>query len=426
MKKTIRDFIIGKDVYIQSVNEYKQVLLSGQYALVALIVIGFYLIWGVFDPPSNSTQVVVVYSVGFVLVFFSIVLHRLKHHCWANYVLFPTLNVLLFLIVSSESRNTGGFVFFIPVSLGSFAVFNYRQRLIAIAFALFGFILFALAIITDYSFLAYRNYSESYITINQIINFSVAFPVSIMAVYLLTSLNYKNAVQLLRSNKQLEKLNKELDRFVYSTSHDLRAPLLSVMGLIKLAERSSSAAEIKEFHGMMHTRLASLDKFIKDITDYSRNNRLQIVKEQVNLAVMSAEIWDSLKFSQDAEGIEFINDLPTNLLVANDGYRLRIVLSNLISNAIRYHDQRKPKKFIRVFHKQTPTSFSLHVEDNGQGISPEFQTKIFDMFYRGNESSQGSGLGLYIVKEILEKLSCSIQLTSVVRQGSTFTIFMPH
>src|SRR5258707_10237539 len=109
----------------------------------------------------------------------------------------------------------------------------------------------------------------------------------------------------------------------------------------------------------------------------------------------------------------------------NDGARMRVVLSNLIANAIRYHDHRKDQKYIKIYHHITESSFSLHVEDNGQGIPPEIHTKVFDMFYRGNESSQGSGLGLYIVKETLDKLSGTIQLCSIPRQGSTFSISVP-
>jgi signal transduction histidine kinase len=260
---------------------------------------------------------------------------------------------------------------------------------------------------------------------NQLINFIVAFPVSVITVYLLISLNHHTATQLLQSNQQLKKLNDELDRFVYSTSHDLRAPLLSVLGLLKLAEGKIDEKEMTQYHRMMETRLFSLDKFIKDITDYSRNNRLQIVSESVNLSSLADEIWESLRYSADAKGIEFINNLPTNLVVVNDGTRLRVVLSNLIANAIRYHDHRKEKRYIKIYHHLTNSSFSIHVEDNGQGIAPELHSKIFDMFYRGNESSQGSGLGLYIVKETLVKISGTIQLCSTPRLGSTFSISIP-
>jgi signal transduction histidine kinase len=422
MKKAIRNLIIGKDAYIESRNEYRQVMLSGQYAIMSLIVIAFYIL---IEFPFAFTASTFTFCLAFILVSYSLFLHRQQKHCVANYFLFPTLNLLLYLLVSSESRDTGAFVFFIPVCLGSFAVFNYSQRRVAVVFALFSFMLFAFSLVADFSFLPYRNYPSDYAQINQMINFVVAFPVSVMTVYLLISLNHHTATQLIQSNKQLKKLNEELDRFVYSTSHDLRAPLLSVLGLLKLAEGNVDEKEMGRYHVMMQTRLSSLDKFIKDITDYSRNNRLQIINEDIQISSLTDEIWESLRYSADAQGIEFINELPQSLMVVNDGTRLRVVLSNLIANAVRYHDHRKEKKYIRVYHQITASSFSLHVEDNGQGIAPEIHTKIFDMFYRGNESSQGSGLGLYIVKETLAKLSGTIELCSTPRQGSTFSISVP-
>ena len=420
MKKAIRNLIIGKDVYIESRNEYRQIMLSGQYAIMSLIVIAFYILM-----EFGFSASVIIFCLSFMLVSYSLLLHRQQRHCVANYLLFPTLNLLLYLLVSSESKDTGAFVFFIPVSLGSFAVFNYSQKRIAIAFALFSFILFAFSIVQDFSLLPFRNYPLDYVQMNQLVNFIIAFPVSIMTVYLLISLNHHTATQLVQSNKQLKKLNDELDRFVYSTSHDLRAPLLSVLGLLKLAEENVGENELKRYHRMMQNRISSLDKLIKDITDYSRNNRLQIINENIRIASLTGEIWESLRYSADAQGIEFINELPQDLLVVNDGTRFRVVLSNLIANAIRYHDHRKDNKYIRIYHQVTVSSFSLHVEDNGQGIAPELHSKIFDMFYRGNESSQGSGLGLYIVKETLSKLSGTINLCSTPRLGSTFSISLP-
>jgi signal transduction histidine kinase len=289
MKKLVRDLIIGKEIYIESRNEYRQVILSGQYAMLSLLVIAFYIGMDVSNGFSGTNT---IFSIAFIIIFFSLVLHRQQLHCIANYFLFPTLNILLYLIVSSESKSTGAFLFFIPVSLGSFAVFNYSQRKIAIAFALFSFILFAVSLIYNVSIIPYRNYSDHAIQLSQLINFSVAFPVSAMAVYLLISLNFHTATQLIQSNKQLRKLNDELDRFVYSTSHDLRAPLLSVLGLLKLAEENVSDKEMNRYHQMMHTRLSSLDKFIKDITDYSRNNRLDIIKENIHVSSLADEIWE--------------------------------------------------------------------------------------------------------------------------------------
>ncbi|NOS91675.1 MAG: HAMP domain-containing histidine kinase [Cyclobacteriaceae bacterium] len=425
MKRVIRNLIIGKTAYIESIHEYRQVMLSGQYGFIALAVIAFYIFMDI-EQWHTLTESIVVYGIGFLIILVSLTFHRQQKHAIANFLLFPTFNVLLFLIVSSESLNTGAFVFFIPVSLGSFAVFNFTQRKIALGFALFSFILFTMAVLGPVQLLTFRNYSEEYIQLNQVINFSIAFPVSIMAVYLLISLNHENASQLLKSNQQLEKLNEELDRFVYSTSHDLRAPLLSVQGLVRLSSQTAAENERKQYDEMILQRLASLDSFIREITDYSRNNRLEITREAVQPATIANEIWESLKYSSDAAGIEFQNEIPSQLMVTNDSKRLRVVLANLIANAIRYHDARKENKYIRLHHQFTASSFTLHVEDNGQGISPELHSKIFDMFFRGNESSQGSGLGLYIVKETLAKLSGTIQLTSIPRQGSTFSIVVPH
>jgi signal transduction histidine kinase len=112
-------------------------------------------------------------------------------------------------------------------------------------------------------------------------------------------------------------------------------------------------------------------------------------------------------------------------MVESDKNRLRIVMSNLIANAMRYHDLRKVERYIRVKHQMNGRVFYLKVEDNGQGIALEQHNRIFDMFYRGNEQSKGSGLGLYIVRETLTKLSGSIQLESAPGIGSTFTVKLP-
>ena len=423
MKKVIRNFIIGKRTFIESWNEYKQVMLSGQFAILGIAICLMYffidLSWGVYQ-----TLAIYLFAVG--LLGITLYLHRKGEHCLANYFLFPTLNGIVYLFAASEGHNTGASILFIPVALGSFAVFSYNQRIIAINFALLSFLLFFLAYTTDYSLLPERLYSEEERFANFLINFTAAFPTSILAIYLLISLNHHNARQLVNSNAMLSKSNEELDRFVYSTSHDLRAPLASVLGLISLGDRTENIDEIKRYLGMMQQRVNSLDHFIKDITDYSRNNRLHVNLTKIKLYSLAQEIWESLRFTPGADLIRFQVNVPLELEVETDSTRLRTILSNLISNAIRYHDHRKENKYIQLSFHQTEQSFSLHVEDNGQGIDPQYQKKIFDMFFRAHENSQGSGLGLYIVKETITKLSGTIQLQSIPSQGSTFTVKFPR
>ncbi len=422
-KKRIRNLIIGQDKYIESYGEYKQAMLSGHFALIGIFLCLMYMGCDIaIDGFSN----VPVFLTAIFLLSMSIIIHRHGDHCLANYFLMPTINITVYLLASSESPNTGSFVFFIVNTIAAFAVFSYKQRMISILFASFTYILFILAYFFDFSILPVRDYSEETLLFFVVVNFTTALPTAVMAVYLLISLNHHNALELIENNSLLIKTNAELDRFVYSTSHDLRAPLTSVMGLINITEQSDNPEDLKKYLGMMKDRMHSLDRFIRDITDYSRNNRLEIKKEKVNIACLAREVWENLKFSPEAENISFQVDVPEDVYVETDRSRLQVVIGNLMSNAVRYHDSRKTEQFIRLHYQASGQVFSIRLEDNGQGIEKEYHTKIFEMFYRANEKSKGSGLGLYIVKEALMKLSGSIQLDSTPNVGTTITIKLPQ
>jgi signal transduction histidine kinase len=422
-KKFFRDLIIGKDEFIESHGEFKQVMLSGHFALIGIAICIIYSIVNVIE---GDTALTPIFFLAIAFLVFSIVCHRHGMHCRANCFLLPTVNITVYLFASSESSNTGAFMFFISTSIAAFAVFSYKQRLLSILFAVFTYVLFVMAYFIDFSILPKRDYSQDMILFNIVVNFTGAFLASVMAIYLMITLNHYNALQLSSNNKLLSKTNAELDRFVYSTSHDLRAPLTSVMGLIDITYRSENPDDVRRYLSMMKGRLHSLDKFIKDITDYSRNNRLEVTREKVKLHDLAADVWESLKYTPEAQNINFKIDVPETLEIRSDRNRLSIVLSNLISNAIRYHDLRKDEKFIRLRHQVNGKGFYIKVEDNGQGIPSEFHSKVFEMFFRGNENSQGSGLGLYIVKETMFKLSGTINLESAPGIGTTFTAKFPY
>ncbi len=422
IRKIVRNIIVGKDNFIESYCEYKQAMLSGQYGLIGILVVISYTIQNIVM--GDLTTILVFFpTLAFLLL--SVYLHRQGQHCEANYFLLPTINIAVYLLAASESPKTGAMIMFIPATLAAFAVFGYKRRDLSLLFTAFTFILFSLAYFFEFSVLPIRYYSESEVMLNSVINFTVALITTVMTVYLLIEINHYNAMELVMKNKQLQKTNTELDRFVYSTSHDLRAPLASLLGLINITRDSENQSEIKNYLIMMKDRVSHLDKFIRDITDYSRNNRLRIEKKKINLYTLAHEIWENLKYSADALGINFQVDIPKSLVIETDPNRLKIVLSNLISNSVRYHDSQKEEKFIRLNHQENGNVFYLKVEDNGQGINPEYQTKIFDMFFRANEHSSGSGLGLYIVKETIANLSGSIHLDSAPLVGSTFTVRLP-
>lgn len=224
-------------------------------------------------------------------------------------------------------------------------------------------------------------------------------------------------------NENLIHVNHELDRFVYSASHDLRSPITSLKGLIEIAQLEDDLPQIKNYLTLMHNSLAKQDQFIIDIIDYSRNKRKQIVMEPVNLREVFDEAISQLMHIENANKINFTQELLVHE-IQSDRLRLEIIISNLLSNAIKYADINKQEMFISI-----KTCFSegyniIEVADNGIGIKDEFIESIFEMYF-GTNKNKGSGLGLYIVKEAVEHIKGTISVISESSVGSKFIITIP-
>lgn len=231
--------------------------------------------------------------------------------------------------------------------------------------------------------------------------------------------------QVHQQNQMLAKTNAELDRFVYSASHDLRAPLMSVLGLVRIATDATDPEEVTRYLGMMAKRVETLDIFIQEIIDYSRNARIDVDRVPVELAPIVSGVFESLKFMDGFDRIQAQVDIPTDLTIYSDPSRLKVVLNNLVSNSIKYGDKSKTQPFIKIKAQTSEGDLYLVVEDNGEGIAEASQEKVFDMFYRASERSKGSGLGLYIVKEIVDKLGGTVAVESSLGVGSIFTLCLP-
>jgi two-component system, sensor histidine kinase len=233
--------------------------------------------------------------------------------------------------------------------------------------------------------------------------------------------------RLNRQNQELETANNELDRFVYSASHDLSAPLKSILGLVTISKMDSTPDSSKLYLDEIEKSVVKLDSFIGEILDYSRNKRLEISPEQIKLKELCQEILDNLKYTEGYNRVQFDLEELNGKTIRQDKTRLRIILSNLISNAIKFQKTapwHEPSIKITSAHQQNKTL--IKVEDNGEGIHPELSHKVFNMFFRASESSRGSGLGLYIAKESAEKIGGNINLKSEYGKGSVFTIEIPE
>jgi signal transduction histidine kinase len=198
------------------------------------------------------------------------------------------------------------------------------------------------------------------------------------------------------------------------------------LGLISIAEKTDDWKQMHDYLLMMRDRVKSMDAFIREITDYSRNSRLEISKESVPIHSLIKGIIENLKYIDGADQINVEIGVPTDKLIVTDMSRIRVVLNNLISNALKYHDLRKDNPYIKITCNTVDGEHQLRIEENGQGIRAEHQNKIFNMFYRASENSDGSGLGLYIVKETLDKLHGTITVKSEYGMGSTFTVLLPN
>ncbi len=238
----------------------------------------------------------------------------------------------------------------------------------------------------------------------------------------------KNEELLKEQNKELVKTNVELDRFVYSTSHDLRAPLSSLLGMIAMVSEETEGGNVRQIAHlkMMEESVLKLDRFIEGILDYSRNSRMEVEREEIDFKKAVQDVRENLKFMDGTSGMNLRVEIVEKEKFVSDKRRVNMVLSNLISNAIKYRDLLKTDSFIEVVIQTFKVNAIIVVKDNGIGMSESAKGKIFDMFYRASKQSTGSGLGLYIVKETIEKLKGSISVESQKSVGSKFTVIIPN
>lgn len=236
---------------------------------------------------------------------------------------------------------------------------------------------------------------------------------------------YKTRRDLKQRNLELQKANEELDKFVYSASHDLRAPLMSVLGIVNLALLDDDIAAQKEYLDMIQKSVKKLDTFLINIIDYYKNARGVPVISSINFDELVTDVLATIHYLPEFEGIKINTNIRQEEVFQSDLMKLRIVFNNLINNAVKFQDPSKKDQIIDISINANASSAKIIIADNGTGIKEEDQDKIFNMFYRAGNIRSGSGIGLYIVNEAIEKLKGNITITSLYGEGSTFEINLP-
>ncbi|CAN5406860.1 hypothetical protein BH23BAC1_BH23BAC1_29710 [soil metagenome] len=225
---------------------------------------------------------------------------------------------------------------------------------------------------------------------------------------------------------ELQLRNFELDSFVYSTSHDLRAPIASILGLVNISNFESDVDTLRNYFSLIEKSSLRLDKVISTILEYSKTVNAPLNISKVNLKELILQSYEDLKFLNNAHKLNIQVELEQAEELYSDEFRLSTIFKNLISNSIKFLKTDSDNNFMLFEIKVNKRQAEISVSDNGVGIEEENQKQLFKMFYRGTHKMSGSGLGLYITKLNVEKLSGTIKFESTYNQGTKFNIKFPN
>jgi signal transduction histidine kinase len=236
---------------------------------------------------------------------------------------------------------------------------------------------------------------------------------------------YVNISDRKKVEEELKIRNTELDNFVYKVSHDLRAPLSSVLGLVNLSKLAGNTDNPLEYIGLIGEKIKALDNFIGDVLSHSKNLKMEVNIRQVDLLHIIEQTFTDLGYLEGAremkhtvkiEGIDFYSD----------PWRVSEIFRNLVSNAIKYRKPDSHESEVVIKISVDPLYAEISFADNGIGINQSSLKRIFEMFYRATDRGDGSGIGLYIVKNAVEKLGGQIKVASSPGEGTRFHIILPN
>lgn len=227
-------------------------------------------------------------------------------------------------------------------------------------------------------------------------------------------------------NEELQKAYDELDKFAYSVTHDMRGPLLSILGAVDVAQQIDDIAEIREMLGLMAKSVKKLDNFIKDMHDYYNLKRAELQIAELDFNELVREMEDIYRITANVTGVQFTTNVTQSETFRCDKMSLKIILNNLLSNAFKYQRKNNDNKLVELDIEVVRGLATIRVKDNGIGIHESHTGEIFNMFFRATSEEIGSGFGLYNVKDALSKINGEIKIDSVLGSGTTFTVTIPN
>ena len=405
---------------VSSEIERSRILFSARTIIVITLVSLFFLAYDIILGYPSSLW---VYTPFILLFGFALHLLRRGKHNAGRIVLLVALNFFVYIVMSSIPEDSMSAIFYMSTIVVECVLLGHQKKFRLFTLLSLTFMLYIGDTFVDFSLLPIRSYDEGTLKINKVIDFTICVIGVLMTLKLLIDYLEEIISQRTKNNEELQRLNNELDKYAYTITHDLKGPIHSMYRLIHLP-----MIERSDFDEYLETIRGSFQKLwdlIDGTTEQARNRNFEVVKETFHVSATIQTIWELMRYAPEAQGIDLILDVPQEFVVETDKRRVIGILNNLITNSIRYHDPSKTNCYIKVSGSRSEGWFYLSVEDNGIGIEPEHQKKVFDMFYRASTEFGGSGLGLFTVKESVEKLSGQITLESTIGKVTIFKIKIP-
>lgn len=232
--------------------------------------------------------------------------------------------------------------------------------------------------------------------------------------------------ELKMANQDLLESNKDLDHFIYRSSHDLKGPLTRLLGLSHLGKIETEETKAKEYFEKLELSAHEMNEMLTRLINIHEISVRTITSTSINLKAKITEIFTKINDRLQSHGlVQFDNRIDDDVRLSTDEYLIENLFFIIIENAIQYRDQQKTERYLHVSTRQTDSSLRINFTDNGVGISPELREHLFDMFVIGDHISKGHGLGLYEAKVIVKKLKGTLVLLDSKKEVTEFEITLP-
>ena len=235
----------------------------------------------------------------------------------------------------------------------------------------------------------------------------------------------KDVSRLKKIEEELKIKNNDLNTFIYKASHDLKGPLVSVMGLTGMVGYEIKDPVALHYFDMIHKTTSNLNNILKNLIEIASVEKAKKERQKIDFNDKVTKVLESLILTSEYTKVKVNNSIEVEKEFYGNARMIFSVLQNILENSFKYRNTTNSNSYIYISIRDFYKGVQITIEDNGIGIRHDFQPKIYDMFFRGTNQAEGSGLGLYLARNYVYKMGGEINLKSEEGKGTTFTIYLP-